>query len=144
MDTETKFGIGIGIVALGIGAIAGIAYYREAHRPEPVHARLPASHVNVIKKALLDQGFKEVVPPEEVRKVGEIWGMAKYLPDNERQMHVRAIVNPSRRGEIYLSAHVEARRDHIPEHLKGNADNEQGRRWLLDFLRTTGLDRWSL
>jgi len=137
MDKKTGFGIGAGIIAGVIGTIVIYSYYRETRRPEPAHIRFSQNYTESIKKSFLNRGFEELWPPSEVRKVDEIWGVAKYLPDNKRQMHVRAFKDSTMQAGIYLSAHVEPRRDRL-EHFRGNADNNLGKKLLLEFLRDEG------
>jgi len=137
MNIGKKIGIGAAIAVGVVCTVVAIAYYREAKRPEPVHFRFSRNKFKSIKDALLRRGFRELGGFAEIKKHDQIWGVAKLLPDNLHELHIRAFTNLVRYGEIYLSAHVESRRD-SPAHLLRNADNEQGKQLLMQILREDG------
>ena len=128
-------------ISIGVSTAIGIAYVREAFKPEPVHAILPASCNQIIQSMFLSIGF-EYIAILEVKKAGAIWGMALSLEGGKSQLHVRAFSMQDNPDKIYLSAHVETHRYDFIGHLSNKSNNELGRQYLLDILNSTGLSRF--
>jgi hypothetical protein len=114
------------------------SYGKIAREAEDEHGHVLAANLDVVKEQLRALEFQELSILGEIKKVGEVWGLARDMSQG-RQLHVRAVKDPQFEGHYILGAHLEAHRSRPAAHLKGDSDHKKGGKLLRKFLKKTKL-----
>jgi hypothetical protein len=139
VDNAVK-GITVGtLIGMGLGAL-GISEYVKS---EPVQFIYPIAMNQALYARFIQLGYKQLNLAEELKRINELWGVAKEIPPNQAynaqtmlvamgqlaeakfepmEVHVRAIQISS--TQLNLSAHLDFSRKSLL-HLKGLAVDQK-------------------